>query len=176
MDLKGDYEMGLFDKLMKGKEQKASITFPATLCATAKGTFVPMNEIPDPVFSQGVLGVCCGIEPMEGKIYSPIDGKISQTTDTGHAIGVEAGGMDILIHVGIDTVGMNGKGFAYKVKLNQMVKRGDLLLTMDLDAIREDGHPTTVITAITNSDDFASVEAIASGTVQPGDSIIRVAK
>ena len=169
--------MGLFDKFKKkGQEAPAEITFPATLGAAAKGTFVPMDQIPDPVFSQGVMGVCCGIDPEEGKVYAPIDGKISQVTDTMHAVGIEAGGMEILIHVGVDTVDMNGKGFTNKVKMNQTVKKGDLLLTMDLDAIREAGHPTTVIMAVTNSDDFASVEAVGSGAVQAGDGVIKVSK
>ena len=169
--------MGLFDKFKK-KEQEApaEITFPADLGAAAKGTFVPMGDIPDPVFSQGIMGTCCGIDPSEGKVYAPADGKISQVTDTMHALGIEAGGMEILIHVGVDTVDMNGKGFTNKVKLNQVIKKGDLLLTMDLDAIKEAGHPATVIMAVTNTDDFASVEAVGSGTVQPGDAVLRVSK
>jgi len=169
--------MGLFDKFKK-KEQEApaEITFPAVLGAVTQGAFVPMDKIPDPVFSQGAMGVCCGIDPETGKVYAPIDGKISQLTDTLHALGIEAGGMEILIHVGVDTVDMNGKGFTNKVKLNQAVKKGDLLLTMDLDAIREAGHPATVIMAVTNADDFASAELVGSGTVQVGDGVIRVSK
>lgn len=169
--------MGLFDKFKKkGQEAPAEISFPAVLGAAAKGTFIPMDQVPDPVFSQGVMGICCGIDPEEGKVYAPIDGKISQLTDTLHAVGIEASGMDILIHVGVDTVAMNGEGFTNKVKLNQAVKKGDLLLTMDLNAIREAGHPTTVIMAVTNSDDFASVEAIGNGAMQVGGGVIRVSK
>jgi len=168
--------MGLFDKILKGKDLPTTITFPATLGATTRGTFIPMEQIPDPVFSLGTMGVCCGINPEDGKVYSPIDGKISQVTDTLHALGIEAGGIEMLIHVGVDTVSMNGKGFTNKVRLNQNVKKGDLLLTMDLSAIQAAGHPSTVIIAVTNSDDFSSVEAVASGMVQVGDSIIKVSK
>lgn len=82
-----------------------------------------MKEIPDPTFSQGVLGVCCGIEPETGKVYSPMDGTIRQLADTLHAIGIEAGGVELLIHVGIDTVGMNGDGFRSHIKEGQTVKR-----------------------------------------------------
>ena len=162
--------MGLFD-FLKGKEQSAppaEVTFPANLGASAKGAFVPMEQIPDEV--------CCGIDPADGRVYSPVDGKVTQLTDTLHAVGLEAGGMEVLIHVGVDTVEMNGDGFTNAVKLNQNVKKGDLLLTMDLEKVRAAGHPTTIIMAVTNSDDFASVEVVGSGQLQPGDDLIRVSK
>jgi len=167
--------MGLFH-FIKNKESSGEITFPTTLGAAAKGTFVSMDMVPDEVFSQGVMGICCGVEPTEGKVYAPVDGKISQVTDTMHALGIEAAGMEILIHVGVDTVEMNGKGFTNKVKEGQKVKKGELLMTMDLDVIKAAGHPATVIMAVTNSDDFASVEPVASGTVQPGESVLKVSK
>ena len=112
--------MGLFG-LFKGKEQAtpAAAQFPAALGAAAKGEYVPMEKIPDEMFSQGIMGVCCGVEPSEGKVYAPIDSKVSQLTDTLHAIGLEAGGMEILIHVGVDTVDMNGDGFSNTVKVGQ---------------------------------------------------------
>jgi len=165
--------MGLRD-LFKKKEEE--ISYPKMLGAAADGTFVTMNEIPDEIFSTGVLGACCGINPSTGSVYAPIDGKISQLTDTLHAIGIEAGGIEILIHVGVDTVDMNGDGFANAVKLGQAVKKGDLLLTMDLEKIEAAGHPTTVIMAVTNTDDFASVEEIGSGTVRAGNDVLKVNK
>ena len=84
--------------------------------------------------------------------------------------------MEILIHVGVDTVDMNGDGFSNLVKLNQVVKKGDLLMTMDLDKIQAAGHPTTVILALTNSDDFSSVYEAAADAVRPGDDLLRVSK
>lgn len=165
--------MGLFD-FLKGKETAEPVTFPASLGSVAQGTFVPMAQIPDEMFSQGIMGTCCGVEPSEGKVYAPIDCKISQLTDTLHAIGMEAGGMNILIHVGVDTVDMKGDGFANSVKLGQTVKKGELLLTMDLEKIRAANHPATVIMAVTNSDDFSSVEEVASGAVRPGDDVLRI--
>lgn len=167
--------MGLLD-FLKNKEQPSAAVFPASLGAPAKGTFVAMEEIPDEVFSTGVLGICCGIEPEEGKVYAPASGKISQLTDTLHAVGIEANGVEILIHVGVDTVEMNGDGFANLVKLGDTVKRGDLLLTMDLQKIRDAGHAATVIMAVTNSDELASVEAASSGTMQPGEDALRINK
>lgn len=170
--------MGFFDKLMgKGQpDAPAKIEFPAELGAVADGTFVAMDQIPDEVFSTGVLGTCCGVDPTEGKVYAPVDGKISQLADTLHAVGLEAGGMDILIHVGVDTVEMAGNGFTAMVKMGQAVKKGDLLLTVDLDKIRAAGHPTTVILAVTNSDDFAAVEPAAADSVKPGDCVLKVSK
>lgn len=152
----------------------APIPFPDVLGAAAQGTFVPMEEIPDPTFSQGVLGVCCGIEPETGKVYSPMNGTISQLADTLHAIGIEAGGVELLIHVGIDTVGMNGNGFKSHITEGQTVKKGDLLLTMDLEKIKAAGHPATIMVIVTNSDDLSSVEASASGKLMPGDPLMRL--
>lgn len=165
-----------FRDLFRKKEEPAAVTFPCVLGAPASGTFVTMNNIPDDVFSSGVLGICCGIEPEQGNVYAPIDGKISQLADTLHAVGIEAGGVELLIHVGVDTVEMNGDGFTKAVKLGESVKKGDLLLTMDLGKIRSAGHATTVIMAVTNTDEFASVEEIASGRVLPGDGVLRISK
>ena len=168
--------MGLFGFMKNRTEEAPAITFPAVLGAAARGAFVPMDKIPDEVFSTGVLGTCCGVDPEVGNVYAPIDGKISQLADTLHAVGIEAGGMELLIHVGVDTVDMNGDGFLAMTKVGQTVKKGDLLLTMDLEKIKNAGHPAVVIMAVTNSDDFASVEGIVSGTVQPGDGVLRVSK
>lgn len=170
--------MGFFD-FLKGKDsgpEQAAVTFPAVLGAPAQGTFAAMEQIPDEVFSAGILGVCCGVEPDAGNVYAPIDAKVTQVADTRHAVGLEAGGIELLIHVGIDTVDMNGDGFHAGVKEGQAVKKGQLLLTMELDKIRAAGHPATVILAVTNSDGFASVEPLASGAVQPGDGILRVSR
>ena len=167
--------MGIFD-FLKNKSESVQITFPVQLGAAAKGCFVPMEQIPDEMFSTGILGVCCGIEPDEGTVYAPIDGKISQLTETHHAVGMEAGEMEVLIHVGVDTVEMAGDGFFTTVKEGQVVKKGDILLTMDLGKIRAAGHPATVIMAVTNSDDFTSVEPVAGASVKPGDDILRVSK
>lgn len=169
--------MGFLDFLKgKGAGPEGAMAFPASLGAPAAGRFVSMRRIPDEVFSAGVLGTCCGIDPEEGKVYAPIDGKVSQLADTLHAVGLEAGGMEILIHVGVDTVDMNGDGFQSAVRLGQAVRRGDLLLTMDLAKIQAAGHPATVIMAVTNSDDFTSVEEAASGAVQCGNEVLRVSK
>lgn len=162
--------MGLFD-FLKGKTSPDNV-----LTAFADGTVVPMEQIPDEVFSQGIMGTCCGIESDNGKVYAPADGTVSQLTDTLHAVGLTIGDMEVLIHAGVDTVEMNGEGFTNAVREGQTVKKGDLLLTMDLEKVRTAGHPATVILAVTNSDDFAAVEAEASGKVRVGDSLLRIRK
>ena len=144
-----------------------------TLSASAKGAAMPMEQVPDPVFNTGVLGVCCGIEPEEGKIYAPVDGTISALTDTKHAIGIDgAGGVEVLIHVGVNTVEMKGEGFENLVKEGDAVKKGQLLMTVDLEKVKAAGYPATVIMAVSNTDDFASVEFTANGSVTPGDDLM----
>lgn len=135
-----------------------------------------MEKIPDPTFAGGVLGQGCGIDPAEGKVYAPIDGTISQVADSRHAIGIEAGGLELLIHVGVDTVDMKGDGFVCKVKEGQSVKKGDLILTMDLGKIQAAGHPTTVVFLVTNADEFSEVKTLAAGAVRPGTGVLRVSK
>lgn len=170
--------MGLLDKLKSklGEQTAETVTFPAVLGAACDGKYVAMKDIPDEVFSMGVLGACCGIEPENGKVYAPIGGKIVQVADTLHAIGIECGGIEILLHVGIDTVEMNGEGFHVQVHEDQTVKKGDLLLTMDLEKIHAAGHPDVVIMAVTNSEDFSSVESVAIDTVRQGDDLLKITK
>lgn len=156
----------------KDTPQPAPAPFPDVLGAAAQGTFVPMEEIPDPTFSQGIVGICCGIEPETGKVYSPMDGKVSMLADTLHAVGIEAGGVELLLHIGIDTVTMKGDGFKSHIKQGQTVKKGDLLLTVDLEKIKAAGHPATIMVIVTNSDALASVEAAASGKLMPGDQLM----
>lgn len=172
--------MGFFDFLKKKPEEPAAPaapSFPLMLGADAKGVVVPMADVPDEVFSQGILGQCIGIDPAEGKVYAPIDGEITQVPDSGHALGIQGiGEVEVLIHVGVDTVDMKGDGFTPKVKLGQKIKKGDLLLEMDLDKIAAANHPAVVITVVTNTDDFAAVEAVATGTVEPGADLIKISK
>lgn len=170
--------MGFLDSLKKGlgfsQEQPQQ---PAIILgAPAKGTVLVMADIPDEAFSQGFLGFCCAVDPADGKVYSPIDGKITQLPDSLHAVGMEAEGMELLIHCGVDTVEMKGDGFTGAVSMDQTVKKGDLLLTMDLDKIRAAGHPAAIIMAVTNSDDLGSAEMVTTNPVEVGADLIRVTK
>lgn len=165
--------MGIFGRK---KNQQAEISFPAEIGSPVAGTVVPMADIPDPTFSQGMLGVCCGVEPDEEVVCAPIDGRISQLADTMHAVGIEAGGMEILIHLGVDTVDMEGDGFKARTKEGRTVSKGDPLVQVDFERVRGAGHPTTVIMAVTNSDDFGNVEAVGDGHVACGDLLLKVSK
>ena len=169
--------MGFFDFLKKKEDVQQVPVWPAILGAECKGTVVPMENIPDEVFSQGILGQCIGIDPAEGKVFAPVDGEITQAPDSGHALGLmSTGGIEVLIHVGVDTVDMNGDGFTPRVKEGDKVKKGQLLLEMDLDKIAAAKHPAVVITVITNTDEFASVESVASGAVEPGADLLKISK
>lgn len=169
--------MGFLDFLKKKEDVKQAPVWPAIIGAECKGTVVPMENIPDEVFSQGILGQCIGIDPAEGKVFAPVDGEITQAPDSGHALGLMSiGGVEVLIHVGVDTVDMNGDGFTPRVKEGDKVKKGQLLLEMDLDKIAAAKHPAVVITVITNTDEFAAVEGVASGAVEPGADLLKISK
>ena len=156
-------------------EAESTEGFPVEVSAVAKGTIVPMNEIPDETFASGMLGMAVGIEPVEGKIYAPCNGTITHLADSLHAIGLTTdSGVDILIHVGVDTVKMNGEGFSSKVKVGQKVKRSEVLLKMDIDKIHAAGYPATAITVIPGSEGYASVEVIGSGNINPGQDMIKI--
>lgn len=134
-----------------------------TLHAPITGKYIPLEEIPDKVFSQGFLGQGCGIEPEDSTVYSPVDGEIVQVAETKHAVGIQSSeGVEVLIHVGMDTVEMKGDGFTTKVKFGDKVKIGDPLLVFDVEKIKAAGHPLTTAFVITNSDDFTEI-AFATG-------------
>lgn len=166
--------MGILDKLM-GKDAPA--LEPLTVYAPVTGTALPLERIPDPVFSQGVLGPGCGIEPEKGAIYAPFHGKITQLADTRHAIGITStDGLEVLIHVGIDTVDMDGRGFSAKVSEGKSVKKGDLLLEFSLAEIRAAGHPATTVVLVTNADEVGTPVLSAQGNIENGMPLLRITK
>lgn len=167
--------MGFLEKFFKAEHKE--IQYPLMLEADAKGIIVPMDQLPDPMFAEGTLGTCFGIEPSVGEVYAPIDGKVIQLSNTLHAIGIEvADGMEILIHVGVDTVKMEGDGFVSKIKIGDQVEKGQLLLTMDVNKIKAAGYHATVITAVINSKEYTNVELVTSGKVQRGSHVLKVSK
>ena len=139
------------------------------------GHVVTLNEIPDETFAEGILGLGAAIVPSDGNVYSPVDGEISSTVDSRHAVGILSdSGAEILIHVGIDTVKLNGEGFTYHVKEGQKVRTGDLLISCDLDFISGKGYNTITPVLVSNADDSVSVNVIASGEIKAGDALIQV--
>ncbi len=163
--------MGLFDRFLNINRMADvdPVCEPMHVYSPVSGSVMPMTEFPDPVFSQGILGQGCGIEPSDGRIYAPADGEITSAPSTGHAVGLESGGMDILVHVGVDTVEMKGKGFSIKVSKGQKVRKGELLLTFDRKAIAAAGHPCTVAVVVTNSEDLGTAIFTDSSAVSTGD-------
>lgn len=125
------------------------------LYAPIQGTIVPRNEIPDDTFAAGVLGDGVGIDPEEGVVVAPFDGEISSVTDTKHAIGITGpADMEVLIHVGVDTVNMKGDGFELLVEEGQKVKAGQKLMTFDIAKIKAAGYSPVAAVLLTNSDDY----------------------
>ena len=128
----------------------------------AVGTLVPQDQIPDATFASGVLGAGLGITPSKGIVVAPIDGTISTVAESKHAIGISTdSGLELLIHVGVDTVQMNGDGFTPAVAEGDTVKAGDLLLNFDIDKIHKAGYADTVVFLLTNSDDYNDVKVNA---------------
>jgi len=158
--------------------QQPSITCePGVVYAPIRGQVVPMEEIPDPTFASGVLGVGCGIVPEEGEVVAPFDGAISSAAATAHAVGIESpDGIELLIHVGIDTVSLDGKGFRLLCAQGDQVKAGQPILRFDLDVIRKAKLSTVTAIMVTNADDYDNVSLIHTGPVQPLDQMLKVNK
>ena len=139
------------------------------------GDVVALSNVNDPVFSSGAMGQGIAVKPSQDVVYAPADAEVTIVFPTGHAYGLRtANGAEILIHVGIDTVSMNGEGFNHKVAQGDKVKAGDLLGTFDSAKIATAGLDNTTMVIVTNTADFASVNPVASGSVAKGDAIIEV--
>lgn len=140
------------------------------------GTTVPLSEVNDAVFSQKVLGDGIAVLPQDGKVYAPTDGTITTLFETKHAIGLESTqGAEILIHIGIDTVNLEGRYFTAHVKTGDIVKKGDLLVTFDKTAIEQEGYETITPVLITNTDNFVKIEANSSGQeIKAGDLLLNL--
>ena len=153
------------------KQEKQSVA----LYAHMNGAFVPLEDVKDEAFSSKILGDGAAIEPTEGKLYAPCDGKVDMVFDTKHAINlVSKEGCEILLHIGIDTVKLNGKFFETHVTDGQEIHKGDLLISFDLDGIRNAGYQTTTPMIICNTDDYQSVEAIRTENVSVGNKLIEI--
>ncbi len=147
---------------------------PGIVYAPVSGTVIPSEEIPDATFAAGVLGRGIGINPAEGLVVAPFDGEISFVTDTKHAVGVTSSdGMELLIHVGVDTVAMAGDGFTCFVQMGQKVKIGEKLITFDREKIKQAGHPDCVAVLLSNAANYPDL-SIQSGTCHALDKVIKV--
>ena len=139
------------------------------------GDVVALADVNDPVFSSGAMGQGIAVKPSQGVVYAPADAEVSIAFPTGHAFGLKTtDGAEVLIHVGIDTVTMNGEGFEAKVAQGDKVKAGDVLGTFDSNRIAAAGLDDTTMVIVTNTADYASVDPVATGSVAKGDAVIEV--
>ena len=146
-----------------------------TLVTPIVGEVVALADVNDPVFSSGAMGQGIAVKPSQGVVYAPADAEVSIAFPTGHAFGLKTtNGAEVLIHVGIDTVTMNGEGFEAKVAQGDKVKAGDVLGTFDSNKIAAAGLDDTTMVIVTNTADFSSVAPIATGSVTKGDAVIEV--
>ncbi len=157
------------------EEQKTTVsTEEITIYSPLNGEVKELKEVNDPTFAGGMLGQGIAIIPSEGNLYAPFDGKVNLVFDTKHAIGLEnAAGAEMLIHIGLETVNLNGKYFTPKVKVGDAVKKGDLLVTFDLNEIKKEYETVTPV-LITNADSFSSIETLKTvGIVKVGEEILK---
>lgn len=181
--------MGIFGKLF-GKQEPVKAEAPKAekkeevvygpefvIASPMKGQVLPLSEVQDEVFSSGMLGKGIAVDPSEGKVIAPVDGEVATLFPTKHAVGLRtSNGIEVLIHIGIDTVELNGKYFEAHVEQGQQVKRGDLLVTFDIPKLKEEGYVTQVPVLITNSADYPGMTEKASGAVSFGEDLLVLTK
>ena len=161
--------MGFFKKLFGKKTDD--------FYAPMAGKAVPITEVPDPTFAEGMLGNGIAIEPAEGKVYAPCDATVDMMFTTGHAVSLVADcGAEILIHVGLETVGLEGKPFTIHAANGDKVKKGQLLIEVDLEAVKAAGLPTITPMLICNTDDYSTFNTFVGKDVTNEDVVIALAK
>ena len=161
--------MGFFKKLFSKPVD--------SLYAPVPGKAVAISEVPDPTFAEGMLGNGIAIEPAEGKVYAPCDATVDMMFTTGHAVSLVADfGAEILIHVGLETVSLEGKPFTVHVANGDKVKKGQLLIEVDLEAVKAAGLPTITPVVICNTDDYPTFNTFVGKDVTNDDVVIELAK
>ena len=161
--------MGFFKKLFGKKTDN--------FYAPMAGKAVPISEVPDPTFAEGLLGNGIAIEPSEGKVYAPCDATVDMMFTTGHAVSLVADcGAEVLIHVGLETVSLEGKPFKVCAASGDKVKKGQLLMEVDLDAVKAAGLPIITPMLICNTDEYPTFNTIVGKNVTNDDVVIGLAK
>lgn len=162
--------MGLFD-FMKKKDDVEVIAAPVA------GEAVESSQISDPTFGEEMLGKGMAIKPSDTKVYAPFDGTVAMVFDTKHAVSlISEKGAEVLIHIGLDTVTLNGEHFIAHTEDGATVKKGDLLLEFDKEAIEAAGFDTIIPVVICNTDDYKEVRRKTGSVVKPGDTVMELAK
>ncbi|WP_044642574.1 beta-glucoside-specific PTS transporter subunit IIABC [Risungbinella massiliensis] len=159
------------------EEKKANTKKDANIVSPLTGEVLPLDQVQDPVFRSEAMGKGCAIIPTVGQLFSPIDGQVVTVFPTGHAIGLKSSdGTEILVHVGIDTVQLEGKFYTKLVKPGDQVTKGQLLIEFDIDGIQEAGYDVTTPIVVTNTNDYLDIVAKNEGAVEHGESLISIAK
>ncbi|MGQ7671544.1 sucrose-specific PTS transporter subunit IIBC [Streptococcus suis] len=159
------------------EEAETGLVVEETLVSPLSGNVVTLENVNDPVFSSGAMGKGLAVKPSEGVVYAPADAEVTIAFETGHAYGLKtASGAEILIHIGIDTVSMNGNGFEKLVAAGDKVKAGTPIAKLDVAKIAEAGLDDTTMIIVTNTADFAEVSPLAEGTIAHGDNFMKVVK
>ncbi|MDD6490485.1 MAG: glucose PTS transporter subunit IIA [Clostridia bacterium] len=160
------------------KEDKKTKEKTEILCSHLSGKVVPLEEVEDAVFSAKILGDGIAVEPTnEGKLYAPCDAKVETVFDTKHAVSlVSESGCEIVLHIGIDTVKLEGKFFESHISNGQKVKKGDLLISFDMNGIKKAGYKLTTPMIICNTDNYSSIKAVADGNISAGEKILEIKK
>ena len=162
-------------EVVEANEAAAPVLTDETILSPIVGSIVDLKDVNDPVFSSGAMGQGIAVKPSEGVVYAPADAEVTIAFATGHAYGLKTGnGAEILIHVGIDTVSMNGEGFNQQVAQGDKVKAGDVLGTFDATKIAAAGLDDTTMVIVTNTADYVSVTPVAEGAVTKGEAVIEL--
>lgn len=140
-----------------------------------QGLSIPLSEVKDGVFSEELLGKGCAIRPESENVYSPVNGKVEMVFPTGHAVGVKAAdGVEVLIHIGLETVNMNGEGFQVHVQQGDAVKIGDPLVTFSKEKIEKAGYDPVTMLIISNTKDFKEVKQVKQGSIETKEPLLQV--
>ena len=173
--------MGLFGKLFGKKDKNQEVVVsavnlnPGEVAAVVSGEAVALSTVNDPVFSSEMMGKGIAIKPSANEVYAPVSGELTVFYPSMHAYGIKGDdGVEILIHIGIDTVNLEGKHFTSKKKQGDRLVAGELLGTFDRNAISKDGYDTTVILIVTNTDNYAEVAPVKTGEVAAKEVILNV--
>lgn len=160
----------MFD-LLKKKDKGIEIGAPV------KGKAVPISQVSDPTFGEEILGKGVAIQPEDGKIYAPADGTIEMLFDTKHAVSMTTTeGVELLVHIGLDTVALKGEHFTAHKGNGDAVKKGDLLISVDLEAVKAAGYDVITPMVVCNTSDYQTVEAVTGSDVNPGDTVLILKK
>lgn len=160
----------MFDFLKK-KDKGIEIGSPV------KGKAVPISKVSDPTFGEEILGKGVAIQPADGKIYAPADGTIEMLFDTKHAVSMTTTeGVELLVHIGLDTVALKGEHFTAHKENGDAVKKGDLLISVDFEAVKAAGYDVITPMVVCNTSDYQTVEAVTGSDVNPGDTVLILKK